>query len=186
MIEHKSPLLSIVRLQVPRDTSLELDVSCMSCGYNLRGLAINGRCPECAKPVIDSVRDAERAGESIESHLYRQIMQPVAEKAGYTVDAVMFVADAMKKVAQRAAATRGPRSHVNAREVCDGLRELAMSYFNDADEARELLAEWGIRRSEDVGAIVFALVASGHGAKSDADQQSDFDGLFTLDTLLDP
>lgn len=38
---------------VPIDPSgiVTSDLTCRKCGYNLRGLSINGRCPECGSPV---------------------------------------------------------------------------------------------------------------------------------------
>src|SRR5688572_1575750 len=32
------------------------DLPCHKCGYNLRGLALDGRCPECGTPVGTSAR----------------------------------------------------------------------------------------------------------------------------------
>jgi len=34
---------------------LKVDTPCRKCGYNLRGLSVNGRCPECGTPVGLSV-----------------------------------------------------------------------------------------------------------------------------------
>lgn len=31
-------------------------IGCASCGYDLRGLPLSGRCPECGRPVLESVR----------------------------------------------------------------------------------------------------------------------------------
>jgi hypothetical protein len=39
----------------PGDT-LDRDIACLSCGYNLRGLAPNGSCPECGRAIADSLR----------------------------------------------------------------------------------------------------------------------------------
>jgi hypothetical protein len=41
------------------------DVTCVACGYNLRGLADDGKCPECATPIArsiggNSLRNADR------------------------------------------------------------------------------------------------------------------------------
>jgi hypothetical protein len=33
-------------------TTVEGDFSCRRCGYNVRGLQPDGRCPECSAPVI--------------------------------------------------------------------------------------------------------------------------------------
>lgn len=35
--------------------TLEIDISCMRCGYNLRGLAVDGQCPECGALVSASL-----------------------------------------------------------------------------------------------------------------------------------
>lgn len=35
---------------------VEADRPCVSCSYNLRGLPVGGKCPECAVPVLDSLR----------------------------------------------------------------------------------------------------------------------------------
>lgn len=40
----------------PVSQELNQDVLCIACGYNLRGLDISGRCPECALPIADSNR----------------------------------------------------------------------------------------------------------------------------------
>lgn len=36
--------------------SIEIDLPCTSCGYNLRGLSQAGRCPECGQPIDQSLR----------------------------------------------------------------------------------------------------------------------------------
>lgn len=36
---------------------LDEDVTCIQCGYNLRGLTTDGRCPECSAAVERSLRD---------------------------------------------------------------------------------------------------------------------------------
>lgn len=38
------------------DATLQSDVLCIACGYNLRGLDPSGRCPECGLAVADSNR----------------------------------------------------------------------------------------------------------------------------------
>lgn len=42
---------------------IDHDIDCIKCGYNLRGLAMSGTCPECGAPVVlsaDPNRRAER------------------------------------------------------------------------------------------------------------------------------
>lgn len=39
----------------PAGETLGLDLRCISCGYNLRGLTAEGVCPECAHPIARSI-----------------------------------------------------------------------------------------------------------------------------------
>lgn len=40
----------------PPDRSFDVDLFCMQCRYNLRGLTPGGKCPECGKPIAESLR----------------------------------------------------------------------------------------------------------------------------------
>lgn len=40
---------------MPND-ALNFDVPCAGCRYNLRGLSVSGQCPECGKPVMETLR----------------------------------------------------------------------------------------------------------------------------------
>jgi hypothetical protein len=42
--------------QSPQSTTVDDDTFCVQCDYNLRGLDREGKCPECARPVADSIR----------------------------------------------------------------------------------------------------------------------------------
>lgn len=37
------------------NAALDIDVPCIACGYNLRGLSRDGRCPECAGDIASSI-----------------------------------------------------------------------------------------------------------------------------------
>src|SRR5947207_16013402 len=39
------------------EADADLDVRCCKCGYNLRGLGRESRCPECGQPVTDSLSE---------------------------------------------------------------------------------------------------------------------------------
>src|SRR5512145_2761759 len=43
-------------LTVDANGRIDMDVQCVSCGYNLRGLLPEGRCPECGTAVGRSTR----------------------------------------------------------------------------------------------------------------------------------
>lgn len=44
-------------LQTMTDARIERSAGCSGCGYDLRGLGLEGRCPECGRPVMRSVLD---------------------------------------------------------------------------------------------------------------------------------
>jgi uncharacterized repeat protein (TIGR04138 family) len=164
--------------------TIDSDVPCAACGYNLRGLVFDGRCPECGLDIIHSLRpflktrDAERANwlEDVSLALRKKNFRSIADAAGFTVDAAMFVWDAWNCAWM---SNLRPRT---ARAVCDVVRDFADTYFNDRAEALELLREWGIGRSEDIGRIIYAFVAAGWMRAEAGDSVEDFNGLFTLDS----
>lgn len=86
--------------------------------------------------------------------------------------AYLFVLSALHHVVGRLAQPR----HITGRELCMGLRELAIRDFGLM--ARPVLAYWGIDATEDVGDVVFALVDAGVLVKEDGDTRRDFEDLF--------
>lgn len=165
------------------------DLPCYACRYNLRGLAYEGLCPECGLAVAHTLpRVPLTISEGLNAWREAQRLKkfkPIADSAGVTIDGVQFVRDVMT-LAVATAQQAGPRTsrHVSAAMVCEAAKERTQSYFNDRAEAVELLDEWGIRTSEDIGRVLYAMIAHGWTAADGEDQQSDFDGLFTLETLV--
>jgi uncharacterized repeat protein (TIGR04138 family) len=165
------------------------DLSCNECGYNLRTRPVQGVCPECGHPVLKSLKavppgENEELDDVLHAHRRKQF-EPIAEKAGCTVDAVQLVRDVCHHAAAQPASIEQGMRHASARQICEALRKHVHFYFDDAKEGKELLAEWGIRTSEDVGRIVFTMVEAKWMKARPEDLQSDFSGLFTLDTLFD-
>ena len=123
---------------------IETDLSCTGCGYNLRGLTAWHDCPECGTPVMDSLKLAARGelkGATAGADFYRRILlAPVAERAGSTLDGVLFVFDSFTLATPPRANT--PGSQLTAADVCRSVHDYVHVYFNDANEARDLLTEW--------------------------------------------
>ena len=63
-------------LSQPRVIELSRDIPCAECGYNLRGLAPQGRCPECGQDVCVSLaeRVAPDAGAVVPDPRWRRQM----------------------------------------------------------------------------------------------------------------
>jgi uncharacterized repeat protein (TIGR04138 family) len=106
-------------------------------------------------------------------------LQPVYEVAhelGCQPATVMFVLGVLTGAVTKHRRERGSEAGpLTAGQYCDYL--LACR----GDDTPAVLRELGLRRSEDVGRILFALVDKGLARRHESDKESDFDGLFVLD-----
>jgi uncharacterized repeat protein (TIGR04138 family) len=93
----------------------------------------------------------------------------------YDQHAYLFVREALdhtqKKVHQ---GKKHLIRHVSGQELLEGIREYALAQYGPM--AITLLEEWGIKRCEDFGEIVFNLVEAGLLSKTDQDSRKDFAG----------
>lgn len=76
----------------------------------------------------------------------------------------------------------GPH-HVTGRQLCEGLRELAVEQWGPL--AREVLARWNVRRTRDFGEMVFLLIGLGMMGKQDSDRAEDFDNVYDFNEAFD-
>lgn len=86
-----------------------------------------------------------------------------------------FVREALQRTVEKLPKAR----HVTARELLDGLRELAREEFGPL--AREVFESWNVRATSDFGRIVFHLVEAGEMGKTDEDDIADFDAVYSFD-----
>ena len=73
--------------------------------------------------------------------------------------------------------------HVSGQELCQGLREFALSQWGML--ARTVLVRWNITSTWDFGRIVFAMVEHGLMQKTDDDTIDDFRNVFDFRTGFD-
>jgi len=97
----------------------------------------------------------------------------------YAREAYAFVHEALQFTVQRI----GRKGHVTGRELCEGLCDFALAQFGRL--ARTVLDHWGVRRSEDVGEIVFNMVEVGLLKKREEDTRDDFAGAVNFAEALD-
>ncbi len=76
-----------------------------------------------------------------------------------------------------------PPWNVGGRDLLEAARDLAVDRFGAL--AAEVFASWGIRATEDVGTIVFNLVAGGILQKTATDSMEDYRGIFDLATAFE-
>jgi uncharacterized repeat protein (TIGR04138 family) len=74
------------------------------------------------------------------------------------------------------------RYHVSGKELMHGVRDLALREFGLM--ARTVLHQWGVKRTDDFGEMVFNLVEAGLMSKTDEDTRADFHAVFDLDQAL--
>ncbi|SDU06750.1 Verruc_Plancto-restricted protein [Verrucomicrobium sp. GAS474] len=77
------------------------------------------------------------------------------------------------------------RGHVSGQELLHGIRDYALREFGPM--SKTVLNEWGIKKCEDFGDIVFNLVKYGVLGKTDSDSLSDFKQGFSFhDAFVKP
>jgi len=109
-----------------------------------------------------------------------ELLEKVIERdQRYAREAYVFVSEALQFTVQKA----GRMGHVSGRELVHGLCEYALSQFGLL--ARVVLENWGVRRSEDVGEIVFNMVEVGLLRKTDEDRREDFVAVVDFAEVLD-
>lgn len=91
---------------------------------------------------------------------------------GFLLDALRAVVSALDE-----------RRHISGRELVDGVRRLAIERYGPL--ARTVLEYWGVRSTEDVGRIVFALVDMDVLVKQAADRPEDFAQVFDFEEVFD-
>lgn len=97
----------------------------------------------------------------------------LAKDARYHRDAYHFLKDALdhtqKTVARQ---NREQMRHVSGQELLGGIRDYALSQFGPMTQM--VFEEWGIKRCEDFGEIVFNMVEIGLLGKTEKDSRDDF------------
>ena len=119
--------------------------------------------------------------EFVESALeFDERLRTVARIDGhYDVQAYRFVFESLNHTIAKLSEPR----HVTARELLDGIRELAKDKFGLL--ARTVFENWGLSSTKDFGEIVFSLVSYGLMGKTDEDRLEDFDSVYDFKEGLD-
>jgi len=93
----------------------------------------------------------------------------------YTAEAYALVRAGLDYTVRRLDKPR----HVSGQELLDGIREFALAEFGPM--TKTVLNSWGIRRTEDVGEIVFNMVETGLLGKTEKDSRADFANGYDFD-----
>jgi uncharacterized repeat protein (TIGR04138 family) len=74
------------------------------------------------------------------------------------------------------------RRHLSGAELAWACRDFALEQFGLL--APTVLQHWGVRRTEDFGTIVFALIDAGLLAQQPSDRIEDFEGVYDFDAAF--
>ena len=96
----------------------------------------------------------------------------------YAIEAYVFVFEALP-VAQELA---GVERHVTGRQLLDGILELARRRYGRL--AKAVFTSWGVKTTDDFGAVVFNLVDAGLMSKTEDDTIEEFRAVYSFDQEL--
>ncbi|MHC5023970.1 MAG: Minf_1886 family protein [Planctomycetota bacterium] len=108
----------------------------------------------------------------------------VRDAAGpYPLEAFMFVREGLTYTVQCVHENIGALAeadrHISGQQLCLGLRDFAIERYGML--APVVLDHWNIKRTDDFGRIVFAMVNFGIMSKTETDQLDDFRAVYDFD-----
>ncbi|MDZ4832111.1 MAG: hypothetical protein SGJ09_18195 [Phycisphaerae bacterium] len=111
-------------------------------------------------------------------------IRAIARAAGpYPPEAFLFVREGLNhtvtKVHLDAEQLPEASRHVSGQQLCIGLRDYAIDRYGLL--APTVLRTWNIRRTDDFGRIVFAMIEHGLMSKTSDDTLEDFRAVFDFD-----
>jgi uncharacterized repeat protein (TIGR04138 family) len=119
---------------------------------------------------------------------FSEITEIVQRDRRYAYEAYEFVFEALSHTQQMVGRVpvggeaAGEEHHVSGKEILEGAGDLAREEFGFL--ARTVFHQWGVRRTDDLGEIVFNLIEAGLLSKTDADSRADFHDVFDMDRAL--
>src|SRR5918998_4381333 len=107
----------------------------------------------------------------------------VASDARYHRDAYVFLRDALDYRTKQQKKIKGaPVRHVAGPELLEGVRQYALKEFGPM--VVTVLSYWGIRKTEDVGHMVFNLIGAGIFGKTEEDSIEDFKDVYDFEEVF--
>jgi uncharacterized repeat protein (TIGR04138 family) len=105
---------------------------------------------------------------------FQEVVELIVERdPRYDKEAYDFVKESLEfTIKQKKRGQADPNVHVTAAELMDGFRQYALKEFGPM--VMTVFEHWRITSSEDVGTIVFNLIAAGVFGKTESDEPGDF------------
>ena len=123
-----------------------------------------------------------------ETSFQQAVENLVAKDPRYAAEAYYFLREALDHTVKslgRAEHAPGRMRHVTGAELCAGIRDYALQEFGPL--AHLVLDTWGVRATDDIGELVYNLIAAGKLGATDQDKKSDFAGVYDFsDAFVKP
>ncbi|MBM4148524.1 MAG: hypothetical protein FJ224_05725 [Lentisphaerae bacterium] len=107
---------------------------------------------------------------------FREAARRIVEKdSRYDLESYVFIREALDDAAKALKKPEeGPGRHITGQELLECIRDFALREFGPM--AATVFKEWGVKKTEDFGEIVFNLVEAGILGKTESDKREDFAG----------
>jgi len=112
-------------------------------------------------------------------NFFKVVEEIVAKDPRYKVEAYEFVMSALNYTQRKL----DKRRHVTGQELLEGIREYGLERFGLM--ARTVFHNWGIRKTEDFGNVVFNMVDAGLMSKTEKDSIDDFKDGYDFEEAFD-
>lgn len=112
-------------------------------------------------------------------------VEQLADDSGkFPADAFHFVREGLQFTLERMAGDgQSCQQHISGEDLCWGLRDYALKRWGLLAPA--VLQSWNVKRTEDFGKIVFAMVETGWMAKNDSDTIDDFNRVYDFEAAFE-
>ena len=96
----------------------------------------------------------------------------------YTREAYLFLRDALDQTVKLRKRQLGEGGHVTGPQLCEGIRLFAIKQYGPM--VPTVLEYWGVKKTDDFGAMVWNLIELGVFGKTPTDSIDDFKDVFTF------
>ncbi|MCB1277232.1 Minf_1886 family protein [Prosthecobacter sp.] len=110
------------------------------------------------------------------------VRRSIQKDPRYHPAAYELVRDALHVAAKKFRDENADDQHVSGQELLAGFREHVLSEYGPMSTV--ILDQWGLQRGEDVGNIVYNLIACGYFGKNEGDSLEDFAGGYDFATAF--
>ncbi len=135
------------------------------------------------RKLFDTTRPVVQPAE-VQAMQFEQSVASILKRDGrFDPQAYFFLKDALDFTLKRIAdSNSGEQRHVSGPELLTGCRDHALEQFGPM--ASTLMREWGIRKCQDIGDMVFHLIEEQVFGKQDSDSKEDFSEIFDFEQAL--